>query len=92
MKYDITKANVNHIRKAINVFQWEKSFQNIKVNDMIHLFYRTIENMFYNFIPHETTTCDDRDPPWIDNSVKRLIKDKNEVYRRFKRSNNNSQH
>ena len=30
-------------------------------------------------------------PPWIDNSIKRLIQGKNEVCKRFKRSNNNSQ-
>ena len=28
------KANIDHIRKAINGFQWEKSFQNMNVNDM----------------------------------------------------------
>ena len=30
-------------------------------------------------------------PPLIDNSIKRLIQDKNEAYKRFKRSNSNSQ-
>ena len=34
------KANVDHIRKAINGFQLEKSFQNMNVNDMVHLFNR----------------------------------------------------
>ena len=37
------KASVDHIRKATNCFQWEKSFQNMKVNDMVYLFYRTIK-------------------------------------------------
>ena len=86
------KANVDHIRKAINGFQWEKSFQNMNVNDMVHLFNRTIKNILHNFIPHETITCDDRDPPWINSSIRRLIQDKNEAYKRFKRSNNNNQY
>ena len=30
-------------------------------------------------------------PPLIDNSIKRLIEGKNEAYKRFKRSNSNSQ-
>ena len=47
-------ANVDHIRKAINGFQWEKSFPNMNVNDMVHLFNRTIKNMLCNFIPLET--------------------------------------
>ena len=48
------KANTDHIRKAINGFQWEKSFQNMNVNDMVDLFNRTIKNTLRNFIPHET--------------------------------------
>ena len=45
-----------------------------------------------NFIPRETITCDDRDPPWINSSIRRLIQDKNEAHNRYKRSNNNSQY
>ena len=87
------KANVGHIRKAINGFQWEKLFQNMNVNDMVHLFKRTIKNILRNFIPHEIITCDDRDGPWINSSIRCLIQDKNEAYKRFKRSsNNNSQY
>ena len=71
------KANVDHIRRAINGFQWEKSFQNMNVNDMVHLFNRTIKNILHNFIPHEVITWDDRDPPWINSSIKRLIQAKN---------------
>ena len=32
-----------------------------------------------------------RDPSWINSSIRRLIKDKNEAYERFKTSSNNSQ-
>ena len=86
------KANNDHIRKAINGFQWEKSFQNMNVNDMVYLFNRNIKNILRNFIPHETVTCDDRDPPWINSSIRRLIQDKNEAYKHFKRNNNNNQY
>ena len=54
------KANVDHIRKAINDFQWEKLFQNMNVNGMVYLFNRTIKNISHNFTPHEIITCDDR--------------------------------
>ena len=69
-----------------------KSFQNVNVNDMVHLFNRTIKNILRNLIPNETITCDDRDPPWINSSIRSLIQDKNETYKRFKRSNNSSQY
>ena len=59
---------------------------------MVHLFNRTIKNILHNFIPHEIIICGDRDPPWINSSIRRLIQDKNEAYKRFKRNNNNSQY
>ena len=85
-------TNVDHVKKAKNRFQWEKSFQNMNVNDMVHLFNRNIKNILYNFIPHEIITSDDRNPSWINSSIRRLIKNENEAYKRFKRSNNKSQH
>ena len=69
-----------------------KSFQNMNVNDTNHLLNITIKNLLHNFILHEIITCDNKDSPWIDNSIKRLIQDKNVAYQRFKRSNNNSQY
>ena len=62
----------------------------MNVNDIVHLFNRTIKNILHNFIPHETITCDDTDPPWINSSIRFSIQDKNEACNRFKRSNNNS--
>ena len=64
----------------------------MNVNDMVHLFNRNIKNILYNFIPHEIITSDDRNPSWINSSIRRLIKNENEAYKRFKRSNNKSQH
>ena len=62
------------------------------VDDTVHLFNRTIKNILHNFILHEIITYGDRDPPWINSSIKGLIQDKNEANECFKRSNNNSQH
>ena len=59
---------------------------------MVHLCNRTIKNILHSFIPHETITYDHRDPSWIDSAIRRLIQDKNEAYKRFKRGNSNSQH
>ena len=86
------KENIGHIRKAINGFQWEKLFQNINVNDMVHLCNRNIKNLLNNFIPHEIITCDYRDPPSINSSIRRLIQDKNEAHKRFKINNSNNQY
>ena len=64
----------------------------MNVNGMVLLFNRTAKNILHNFTPHEIITCDDRDQPWINISIRRLIQDKNKACKRLKRSNNNSQH
>ena len=33
-----------------------------------------------NDLPHETTICNDRDPPWINKDIKQLILDKHHAY------------
>ena len=48
-------------------------FTNIDVNEKVNLFNKTIKNLIRNYIPHETITCDDRDPPWINKDIKELI-------------------
>ena len=35
----------------------------IDANDQVSVFNSTILNIVSNFIPNETITCDDRDPP-----------------------------
>ena len=75
------RANVDLIQRAIEQFSWEKCFRNLNINEMVLVFNKTIKNIFSNFIPHEIVTCDDRDPPWINNNIKQLIQEKNNTYR-----------
>ena len=32
--------------------------------------------IFKNFTPHETITCNDKDPPWMNKQIKTLITEK----------------
>ena len=85
------KANTDHTKMAINGFPWERSFANLDINDKVHLFNKTIRNILSNFIPHETITFDDRDPPWINNRVKHLINEKNAIYKNYLKNNKSNQ-
>ena len=33
-------------------------------------------NIFRNFIPNKIIACDDRDPPWMNDEIKKMIKRK----------------
>ena len=85
-KLNYEKANFDHIRRSIDEFSWEKCFANTSVNNKIHMFNKTIKNIMSNYIPHETITCDDRDPPWINKDIKQLVLDKNYAYKSYIRS------
>ena len=43
---------------------------------MVFLFNKTLKSILSNYIPHETVTCDDRDPSWFNNRIKQLIQEK----------------
>ena len=85
------KANIDLIKRAINSFDWEKAFSNIDIDKMVSIFNQTIINILCNFIPHETVLFDDRDPPWMNKEIKKLIHEKKSIFICFRRNNNDKQ-
>ena len=73
-------TNTDHIRKSICCLNWERSFANKDVNKMVNIFNGTISNVLNNYIPHETIICDDQDPPWIHNKVKKAMQEKKSAF------------
>ena len=47
----------------------------MSINNFL-LFNKTIIDIFENFIPHETTTCNDKDPRWMTKQIETLIAEK----------------
>ena len=78
------------IRRPIAVFDWEKTFSNISVDEKAVIFNRTILNILNNYIPHETIVCNDRDPPWFNDKIRLLIKEKMTTYKYFPQSGNDA--
>ena len=67
--------------KAIEVFDWHKSFLDKSADEKTFILTKTILNTKHtksNLNPNETVTTDNRDPPWINNKIKSLIKNKTE--------------
>ena len=59
------EANTDLFRRAISNLNWEKAFCNTNVTKKVSIFDETILNILSNYIPLETLTCDDKDPPWF---------------------------
>ena len=54
-------ASSDHIKKAINLFDWESSLNNLDVIEQVSVFNETIMNITSNFAPDELVTRDDGD-------------------------------
>ena len=65
--------NIDLIKCATNSFDWKKAFCNIGVDKMVSVFNQTIINILCYFNTHETVVFDDRDPPWMNKEIKKLI-------------------
>ena len=77
------RANVDQIQRATEQFSWENSFRNLNISEMLSLFNQTIKNILSNYIPHETITYDDKEPPWFNKNIKQLIQEKNNTYKNY---------
>ena len=77
-KYE--KANADLIKGPIKDFDWENKLSLIDISDQVVLFNETIVNTMSNFIPNETMTFDNRDPPWLKQNIKNMINYKNAIH------------
>ena len=67
------KANPELIQRAINEFDWTR----VSIDKRVCYFTETLLNVIYNFIPHERIVCDNRDSPWMNGEIKKIINEKN---------------
>ena len=56
------------------------------VHEQVELFNKRLLNIFHNFISNKTIVCDDRDPPWMNDEIKKVIKRKNWVFQSQRKS------
>ena len=55
---------------------------------MVSSFNQTIINILCNFVLHEVVLFDDRDPPWMNKEIKKMIHEKKNIFNCFRRNNN----
>ena len=81
------RANTELIKRAIDKFDWVRALCNVNVDQKVYFFTKTLLNIIQNFIPHETIICDDRDLPWINKEIKKLMLQKNLAFKSYCYSN-----
>ena len=81
------RANTELIRRAIDQFDWVRALSNVNVDEKVYFFTKMLLNIIQNFIPHETVICDDRNLPWINKEIKKLMLEKNLAFKSYCYSN-----
>ena len=84
--WDYRKANVENIKKAISNFNWNKAFENLAIDEKVALLNQTLLNIFRNYIPNKKIKCDYRQPPWMTNKAKNLLKERSKLTKYFYRN------
>ena len=80
------RANIGAIRRSMENFPWaEHLILNNDTNWQVKTFQEIFLNIMSNFIPNSIKKCTPRDAPWINKSLKILLRKKDKLYRNYKR-------
>ena len=82
------RSERDSINRSIEIFDWFYIFSGKDVHEQVELFNKTLLNIFHNFIPNKIILCDDKDPPWMNDEIKNLIKRKNWLFQCQRKSGN----
>ena len=69
------------------MFDWDRASVKSNVNEKVFIRNKIILNILSSFVPHETLTVDDKDPPWLQ---KKIIREKSNVYKSYRNTKNNN--
>ena len=79
--WDYERANPNKIRKALDLVNWKRLFDQKSIDAQVATFNDTIVNTFRNFVPNKYITIEDKDPLWMNETIKSKMKVKKILYK-----------
>ena len=83
MIWDYKKTGATKIRKALDSVNWERLFDKKNVNAQVLKLNETTLNVFRNYVPSKYLTIDDKDPVWMNETIKSKIKIKKQNFQRI---------
>ena len=79
--WDYKKADEKSIRKALDLVNWGRLFDHKNIDSQVMTLNETILNVFRNYVPNKYITIDDKDPVWMNETIKSKIKTRNKLYK-----------
>ena len=69
-----------NIRKSISSINWGHLFSDNYIDSQVSIFE---ECLFKNFVPNKYVVFDDKEPVWMDKSIKQWIKERDSCYSNY---------
>ena len=70
--------------RAITDFPWINHLRNLDPSQQVEFFNNKILNIASNFIPNNYVKIQPKDPPWITNNLRRMIKKRYKQYKKIR--------
>ena len=88
--WDYKKTDSKSIWKALDLVNCERLFDQKDINPQVIAFNETILNVFHNnifhnktYLPNKYIAVDDKDPVWMNETIKSKITAKNVLYKKY---------
>ena len=81
--WDYKNADISTINRAIEIFDWWNLCKGKNVHEQVHFFNITILNIFHNYSHNKTILCNDKDAPWFNNEIRKILTKKNEIFKQY---------
>ena len=77
------------VQLKVELVDWNFLFSHKNVHEQVVIFNQTLMNIFSNYIPNKLITVNDKDPPWMNEYIKKKILDKKISCKFFNINNKN---
>ena len=84
------KANITLIKDELKAIDWIEEFNQKNVNEMTERFNSLFLSTMEKHIPNKIITINEKDAPWLSNTLKNKIKRKHKIFKKWKDTNNNN--
>ena len=89
LAWNFKKPNNDASKRAIELVNCNSLLSHKNVHEQNVIFNQTLMNIFSNYIPNKLITIDDKDPPWMNDYIKRKIMEKKVACKSFNTNNKN---
>ena len=81
--WDNNKADPNNIRKALDLVNWQRLFDQKSIDAQVATFNDTTLNNFCKFVLNKYINNDDKDSVWMNETIKSKMKAKEIPYKKY---------